>query len=172
MSTDIGKVFEKQLQEAFRQLKARHLMGWHRFTDSSSAGGAFVGDQPSDYLIGLPPGSRQDQRLFHLEAKASESHSRLQKSMIRPAQRGAINFYSHLLQMPYFILFWDVAGSRLELWSGVEALNPSRSKAYECTWGKISTGRKLNTDLVAYHLAEFFGMPTTAEILQDYEELP
>jgi len=170
MSTDIGKVFEKQLEAVFKQLKASHLLGWHRLTDSSSAGGAFVGDQPSDYLIGLPPGGRPEQRLFHLEAKASESHSKLQKAMVRPAQRGAINFYGHLLQMPYFILFWDVKGSRLEMWSGTEALSNSRSKAYECTWGKVSTGRKLNTDLVACHLADFFRLPTAAQTLQDYEE--
>lgn len=172
MATDIGKVFEKQLEAVFKQLKASHLLGWHRLTDSASAGGAFVGDQPSDYLIGLPPGSRPGQRLFHLEAKASESHSKLQKAMIRPAQRGAINFYGKLLQMPYTILFWDVKGSRLELWSGVEALSSSRSKAYEQSWGKISTGRKLNQELVAYHLADFFQLPTTAKTLQDYEELP
>lgn len=38
MSTDIGKIFEKEIQKVFRALRESHLLGWHRLADRGAAG--------------------------------------------------------------------------------------------------------------------------------------
>lgn len=164
MATDVGKIFEKHLEGSFNQLKASHLLGWHRFPDTGAAGGVIIQAQPSDYLLGTPG------NLSFLEAKASEKHTKLQKSMIRPAQRGAIHFYRGLLGIAYYIAFWDVQGSRIELWDGLTALSSARSKQPLLTWESVSTGTRLDEARVANLLAGALNLRPAAELLAIYEE--
>lgn len=169
MSTDIGKIFEKQLEKVFNRLKGTHLLGWHKFADSASAGGAFVQEQPADYLLAPPPQGEEPAKMLFLEAKASEKHRRLQKAMLRPAQRGAIHFYGELLGQTYIVLFWDVEGRRLELWDGIVALSDRRDKQPMQVWESISVGTKLDIEKVAEALA--MDMPPATVTLARYKEL-
>lgn len=170
MRGDIGKIFEKQWEQVMNDLTESHLLGWHRFSDTGSAGGMIMQAQPSDYLVALPPGSVTDGLIF-LEAKASEKHSRLQKSMIRPAQRGAIHRFRELLGIPYLIAFWDVEGSRIELWDGSTALQNNRSKQPRCVIPDASVGTRLNVGHLACHLIQFFNLPPKAQTLGAYKEV-
>ena len=169
MSTDIGKIFEKQLEKAFNRLKGTHLLGWHKFADSASAGGAFVQEQPADYLLAPPPKGEEPAKMLFLEAKASEKHRRLQKAMLRPAQRGAIHFYGELLGQTYLVLFWDVEGRRLELWDGIEALSDRRGKQPGQVWESISVGTKLDIEKVSEALA--MDLPPASETISRYKVL-
>lgn len=170
MSTDVGKVFEKELEKVFDILKDSHLLGWHRFPDTAAAGGAILQQQPSDYLLGLPPGSAVEQRLFFVEAKASESHSSLKLDMIQASQRGAIHQYGNLLKIPYFIVFWDVVGGRIELWDGVHAIKRGRGKKPIRAWSDISVRRMLKKEQVAHLFKEEFQLPEAAVTIRNYEE--
>lgn len=169
MATDIGKIFEKQLEQVFNRLKETHLLGWHKFADSASSGGAFVQEQPADYLLAPPPQGKDPARMLFLEAKASEKHRRLQKAMLRPAQRGAIHYYGELLGQTYIVLFWDVEGRRLEMWDGAEALSDDRKKQPLMVWESISAGTKLDIEKAAEALA--MDMPPASETLARYKEL-
>ena len=97
-SQDIGKDFEKTLESVFSALTQSHAFKVHKFVDSHAAGN-IVASQPSDYLLAC------EGTLFFCEAKASTKHKRFQRSMLRPAQRGAIMHYGMGLNNPYFILF-------------------------------------------------------------------
>lgn len=160
MATDIGGIFEDQLESAFTLLKASHYLGWHRFPDTASAGGNIMQSQPSDYLVAAPRGCKPLQsRLFFVEAKASEKHTKLQKASIRPSQRGAISFYSALLHLPYFLLFWDVQGRRVEVWEGVEALKSSRKKEPLTVIEGVSVHTKIDPEKLAKGICQWLGLP-------------
>ena len=171
MSTDIGKVFEKELEKVFRSLKETHCLGWHKFPDSAAAGGAYINAQPSDNLMTLPPTCRLfDTPMFFLEAKASETHKKLQMAMLRPSQRGAINFYSGLMRVPYLVFFWDVKGRRIEIWEGLTALSRQRSKMPVWVLSGVSTGRKMNIPALTAQLAKQLRLPPIKETLELYGE--
>ena len=97
-SQDIGKDFEKMLEGIFSTLTQTHSFKMHKFVDSHAAGNT-VAAQPADYMLA------RDRSLFFCEAKASTKNKRFQRSMLRPAQRGAILHYGVGLRVPYFILF-------------------------------------------------------------------
>ena len=157
MATDIGNLFEKQVEKVFRKLKATHAVSLHRLVDSGSAGN-IVQSQPSDYLLGVP-GS-----LGYLEAKASEKHKKLQLSMLRPSQRGAIKYYQGVLRIPYYVLFWDVVGSRIELWEGLTALKSSRTKKPLTVLNNCSFREKLNEEALREFLIGQFNLRPLKEL--------
>lgn len=170
MATDCGKLFEKELEKAFRRLRQYHLVGWHRLTDTSAARGVTVGQQPSDYLLALPEGSRSPlggQRLFFVEAKASEKYSSLTKSMMEPSQRGAIKFYRELLHLPYLVLFYSSVTGDLQVWDGAEVTKDTRIDKLSplTTLRGVGTGMAINHSSIADHLLSFFAVPAKTEII-------
>lgn len=171
MAAHIGKVFENEIQAVFRQLKESHLVGWHRLSDSGAAG-SLIAAQPSDYVIGLPPGSvnlLDSQRLIFLEVKASEVKSSLTKDMVRSAQRGAIGVYRHLLNIPYLIMFWDARGGVIELWDGA-AIDPDQTRLDKSCkiahWAGCGVINKLRYAEVSKHIVDHFQIPPKAVTLQ------
>lgn len=171
MSADIGDVFEKQLQDVFRELNDRHLLQWHAFPDHKRSAGGAIPNQPSDYLIGLPPGSSYGQRMLFLEAKASDKYDSLQKSMVRSSQRGFINTWGGLADLPYLIVFYSAASNTLELWDGQCVTRPKLSKAEHLitTLKSAGSGRVLNGNQVADFLATHFALPPKAFTLTEYQ---
>lgn len=121
-SQDIGKDFEKALESVFSALSKTHAFKVHKFVDSHAAGN-IVASQPSDYLIGAA------EMLFFCEAKASTKQKRFQRSMLRPAQRGAIIHYSIGMMIPYYVLF--LHKDEVHCLSGSEAMKGSRIRYKE-----------------------------------------
>lgn len=164
MTTDnIGKVFEAELEKVLRLLESEHLIAWHRFPDTHSAGGALIQPQPSDYLLGVPPGSRvaeSEQRLVFVEAKASDKHKSLQKSAISPHQRGRAKVFYGMLHIPYLVLHYSTKTGCMEIWSGLSAVGPGRiDKKHFFREFKAGEGRNLNTRKTADELAAFLSLP-------------
>lgn len=171
MSADIGDVFEKQLQDVFRKLNDRHLLQWHAFPDHKRSAGGAVGNQPSDYLVGLPPGSSLEQRMIFLEAKASDKYDSLQKSMVRASQRGFINTWGGLIDLPYLIVFYSAPANTLEIWDGQCVTRGRLSKSHHllATLPNAGSGRTLNQTAVADFLATHFALPPKAITLTQYQ---
>jgi hypothetical protein len=170
MAADIGKVFEGEMTEVFKQLKAQYLVGWHRLTDTGAAG-SVVSAQPSDYILGLPPGAEtglDGQRMMFLEIKASEVHHKLAKAMVRPSQRGAIGTFRYMLGIPYFILFWDTQLGVLQLWDGIAIQGEKNidKRHMLAQWEGIGCINKLITQRVVDHLVAYFHIPRSAVTLE------
>lgn len=168
MAADIGAVFEGELVKVFSLLKETHLLAWHRFADTKSAG-SVIAEQPSDYLLGLPPGSAgplDGQRLFYLEAKASEKYHTLQKAAVKSAQRGAIARNRHLNQLAYLIFFWDTQLGVIQVWDGEAVMSDRLDKQYLLTtWENCGTVTRLATKVVVQHMIEHFQIPPAAATL-------
>lgn len=179
MAADVGKVFESELEAVFKQLRESHLLGWHRFPDTHSAGGEqIIQPQPSDYLLGLPHGSRlplrnsqADHRMVFFEAKASEKHRTLQKSAVRAEQRGFIHFYAGMLQLPYLICHYSTVSGTIQLWDGravmKDRLNQADHLLFEFSAG---TDRRLHKHKVADELADFFCLPDKCKTVRLYQQ--
>lgn len=168
MST-IGGVFEGEIQKVFNILKKAHCLGWHRLSDTAAAG-SVVAAQPSDYLVGLPPGSRSpllSQRLMFVEVKASEVETKLGKAMLRPAQRGAIHYFRLMLNIPYLVLFWSASTGRIQMWDGLAIHGEGRmNKSHMLIeWDACGTVNRLRHDAVAQYLADYFQLPPAAATL-------
>lgn len=118
-SQQIGKDFERTLEGVFDSLQRSHGFRYHKFVDSHAAGN-LVASQPSDYLVAL--GSQ----MAFVEAKASAVETKLQKAMIRPAQRGAAIMYGQMLGVPYYILFYSEVTQEVTLYNGAEVMRGSR----------------------------------------------
>lgn len=168
MAAHIGKVFENELTKVFNILKAKHLVAWHRLTDSAAAGN-LVAAQPSDYLVGFPPGSQllNDQRLVFLEAKASESYGGLKKAMVKAPQRGAIGSYRLVLGIPYLLLFWDAQAGNMELWDGIGVMRDTKININDrlAVWPNVGVINKLRHEVVAEHLVDHFRIPLSSDTL-------
>lgn len=180
MATSIGKAFEAELEDTFRQLKASHLLGWHRFPDTHSAGGSIIQPQPSDYLIGLPRGAKvplpgrggTDQRTVFFEAKATEKHKTLQKSAISPDQRGFVHFYAGMLGLPYIICHYSAVTGGMQLWDGRAVMEARLDRSrYLLTEFYAGEGRKLHKDQVAEALTEFFALPAKHKTVKLYKQV-
>jgi len=173
LATDIGKIFEKELEKVFRSLKETHLLGWHRLADTGSAGGAIISAQPSDYLLALPPGSvspRDNQRLFFVEVKASEKNRLLSKAAMQPAQRGAISFYREMLQLPYLVLFYDVENGEVQVWDGAAVVQEARIDPIFilARFKSVGYAHKLNQDAMRAALIGYFDLPQAAETIRRF----
>ena len=84
----------------------------------SHAAGNLVASQPSDYLVTV-----NDQMMF-IEAKSSTKQKRFQRSMLRPAQRGAIIHYGMGMGVGYLIIFEHLG--RIDVLRGTKAMNGKR----------------------------------------------
>lgn len=179
MSTDVGKVFEAELENVFRLLDDSHLLAWHRFPDTHSAGGNGIQPQPSDYLLGLPPGASipsktrgvNVNRSIFFEAKASEKHRSLQKKAIRSEQRGFIHRYSGLLHLPYLVCHYSTLTGNIQIWDGL-AITESRLNQDKHLLAEFSagTGRKLNKERCALAFVEIFSLPDKLKTVKLYNQ--
>lgn len=180
MSTDVGKVFETELEAVFNSLKESHLLGWHRLPDTHSAGGGnIIQPQPSDYILGLPPTASvptkkrgtNPQRLIFFEAKATEKYETLQKSAVKPDQRGFIHFYCGLLGIPYVICHYSSVTGNLQMWNGM-AISENRLKKESHLLAEFSAGvgRKLNRDKCSLAFIEFFSLPEKLKTVKLYNQ--
>lgn len=169
MSASIGKVFEKEMSKVFKLLFSLTMAAHHRLADSGAAG-SMIAEQPSDYLLGLPPGCSallNGQRLCFLEVKASEAKHSLPKDAVRPAQRGAIARFRHLLGIPYYILFWDAQEGVIQLWDGMAIHDNARiDKAFLlATWKDVGVINRLRTEVVVAALIDYFQIPPATTTL-------
>lgn len=169
MAASIGKVFEQEMAKVVKLMLETMAVGLVRFVDSAAAG-SFVAAQPSDYLLGLPPGSQNlhdGQRLMFLEVKASEEHHKLGKAMVRPAQRGAIAKFRYLLNIPYYILFWDAQDGVIQLWDGIAIHGEGNIKKTMmlAEWHSVGSINRLKTQVVADHIAAYFHIPLIKDTL-------
>lgn len=179
MATDVGKVFEAELENVFRLLDDQYLMAWHRFPDTHSAGGSGIQPQPSDYLLGLPEGSKVPghfggQRGIFFEAKASEKHRTLQKSAVRAEQRGFIHRYCGLLHLPYLVCHYSTLTGNIQMWDGravSEAGAGNRLVAkHLLVEFPAGSGRKLNKDKCASAFQQFFSLPDKLKTVKLYNQ--
>ncbi len=174
MAVDVGKVFEAELERAFKALKASHLLGWHRFPDTHSAK-QVIQPQPSDYLLGLPPGAglahAPGQRMVFFEAKASEKHRSLQKAAVRAEQRGFIHFYAGMLALPYVIAHYATLTGTLQLWDGRAVMAERLDKACLLAEAEVGDGRKLRDAAIQDTLATFFALPDKHKTVKLYNKL-
>lgn len=169
MAADIGKVFERELARVFKLLKADRLVGWHRLVDTGTSGG-MVAEQPSDYLLALPPGCQNllnGQRMMFVEAKASEKSSTLPKANVKSPQRAAIAHYRHILKLPYYILFWDTQSGCIELWDGAAITEAARldKSCRLAVWPDCGVINKLRTEHVAACIVSYFVIPLGGDTL-------
>lgn len=180
MATSVGKAFESELEDVFRLLKQSHLLAWHRFPDTHSAGGEqVIQPQPSDYLLGLPHGSQlpltnapASQRLVFFEAKASEKHENLQKAAISAEQRGFIHLYAGMLQLPYLVCHYSAKSGTMQLWDGRAVMQERLSQADHLLFEfSAGAGRKLHKDKAAEELSRFFALPDKRKTVKLYKQL-
>ncbi|QBJ04536.1 Holliday junction resolvase [Pseudomonas phage Lana] len=169
MAASIGKVFEKEVQLVMKLLFEQRLVSYHRLADTGAAG-SLIAEQPSDYLLGLPAGCSNllgDQRLCFLEVKASEKNITMPKDAVRPSQRGAIARFRFLLEIPYYILFWDAQNGVIQLWDGIAVHDTVRiDKRYLlATWPNVGVINKLQRQRVADLLADYFQIPCKGDTL-------
>lgn len=122
-SQDIGKGFEKTLQGVFSSLSKTHGFAHHKLTDTAAAGG-IVQAQPSDYLVHSGFG------VAFLEAKASQTHTKMQMGLLRPAQRGAIKLWAQMLRCPYYIVFHSEKSGEVHILDGAE-FTKSGARGYD-----------------------------------------
>lgn len=174
MATDFGKVFEDQLEDVFRSLKESHLLGWHRFPDthSAGAGGNILQPQPSDYLLGLPPGGgvgKSNQRLIFFEAKATEKYKTLQKAAVSAEQRGFIHFYHGLLHLPYLICHYSAVTGEIQIWNGRALMDARIDKQHLLCSFDAGQGRNLNIAETARALTAVFCLPDKLSTLKLYK---
>lgn len=176
MSDNVGKIFETEIEKVFRLLEADFLIAWHRFPDTHSAGGAFIQPQPSDYLLGLPPGGEaplkegSDQRLMFVEAKASGKHKSLQKAAISAHQRGRAKVYAGLLQIPYLVIHYSAVTGKMEVWNGLAATEEGRIiKSHLLHEFVAGHGQKLDVTKTADELAEFFSLPSKIKTITNFQ---
>lgn len=153
-SLQIGKDFEKTLQSVFSALSKKYALKWHPFVDSHAAGNT-VAAQPSDYLMGI------EENLFFLEAKSSIKQKRFQRSMLRPAQRGAILFYAIGMKIPYWIIF-EYLGE-VHCLDGAAAMTGSRI-AY-----KDSCVFTCKTEELEEELAKLWGLTPLTDVIKRIE---
>jgi hypothetical protein len=176
MAVDIGKIFEKELEKVFRSLEESHVLGWHRFPDTGSAGGNIIAEQPSDYLLALPAGSlspHAGQRFVLAEAKASEKKSSLSKASMRPSQRRAISVYRLLLQLPYLVIFWDATEGVMQVWDGAGVVDEARINPRFILFqaDDVGSGLKLRTAVVAAHFVDWLKLPPKSVTLAAFNNL-
>ncbi len=171
MKKNIGNVFEAELKEAFKKLEASYCTALVRFTDTKEAG-SVVRATPSDYLLLLPPESKlsnSDQRVIFFEAKASEVEKHLTRSMLRPAQKRAINHFSALLKIPYIVCFWDAKNGVIEVWDGLATLGSGKlDKKYKLLEFDGAGCGALNTDRFVDKMADFLKLPLKRKTLENY----
>lgn len=151
--------------KVFKILFASTLAAHHRLADSGAAG-TVIAEQPSDYLLGLPPGCSNlinGQRLCFIEVKASEVKHSMPKDAVRSSQRGAIGRFRALLGIPYFILFWDAQLGVIQLWDGMAIHDNDRiDKAYLlATWSDVGVINRLRHEVVATKITEYFQIPSS-----------
>lgn len=169
MASSIGKVFEREWAKVVRRLCETRAVGMARFPDTAEAG-SLISAQPSDYLLGLPPGCKNlldGQRLVFIEAKASEKEHKLGKAMLRPAQRGAIMKFRYLLRIPYYVIFWDAQDGVIQLWDGIAIHGEGRidKSMLLAQWEGCGRHTQLRTDAVADYFADYFQIPLTKDTL-------
>lgn len=117
----LGKEFEKELKDVFKEIEKNFPFFWHQFPDSKTAG-KFIAAQPSDFLL-----SAGGQASL-VEAKASVEIPTLadcSKSHIRPAQLGMCTRW-HRSGQTYYFIFYCQLDNRVEIWDGrrvVEAIS-------------------------------------------------
>lgn len=177
MATDIGKIFENQLQGALNKLKARHWIYWHRFPDTTSAGGSIIQNQPSDYLLGIPEGASimagTQQRTALFEAKASEKYATLPKAAVKPGQRGHIHRWAGLCNLPYQIIFWSQPAGVVEIWDGMGVVNAKSrlDKRFRLLVSEpLSKGPDIDDEKLCEVLAEFYSLPQGSEVVESYQQ--
>lgn len=169
MAASIGGVFEREMGKVFKLLFVQTLVAHHRLADSKAAG-TKIAEQPSDYLLGLPPGCAHlisGQRLCFLEVKASEKDHTMGKDAVRPAQRGAIARFRHLLGIPYYIMFWDAQLGVIQLWDGLAVHDNHRiDKRYLlATWSDVGVINRLKYQNVVNHITAYFQIPNSVATL-------
>lgn len=171
MSASIGKVFEGEFKKVLDLLKTTHHVAWHRMADTAAAGNV-IAEQPSDFFVGLPPGSvaMAGQRFFLLEVKASEESHSLGKAMMTPSQRGAINRWRMMLNIPYYVLFWDAQLGNMQLWDGIAVVresNMSKQRDMLAQWPNCGVVKRLRHEYVAQRLVDHFQIPEGKATLAD-----
>ena len=181
MATDIGKIFEGELQKVFARLRESHLLGWHKLSDTSAARGVVVGAQPSDYILTMPPTSvpmlgapeLSSQRMLFLEAKASESKPALTRAAMKPAQRGAIMFHRQLLKIPYLVIFYAAGSGELQVWDGLamDGTGTLDKKFLLARCERAGSGVKLNLDRVSDFFVQQFNLPEKSVTLATYQHI-
>lgn len=171
MSADIGGIFEEQLEKTFQILNNDCLLQWHAFPDTKRSNGGAISTQPSDYLVGLPLGCNVEQRMMFVEAKASDKHKSLQKSSVRPGQRGFIHRWRMLLDLPYFILHYSSVTGELQLWDGKGiAVGNRPSKNFLLGSWKVGAGREMDSAEAAEALKRFYALPPKHEAVKLYRQ--
>lgn len=125
-SLDIGKGFEKTLEGVFSSLQKTHAFKVHKMVDSHAAGNMVAG-QPADYLI------RTHNQTAWLEAKTSSKNKRMTRSALQPSQKGAIKYYSQILGMPYFIVYFAEVENSVQLLNGSLLMKGTKPDHTECT---------------------------------------
>ena len=183
MAVDVGKAFEDELENVLRLLDEQHLMAWHRFPDTHSAGGGnIIQPQPSDYLLGLPPGGhvpslgrgKKEQRVVFFEAKASEKYRTLQKSAVRTEQRGFIHRYAGLLHLPYLVCHYSTLTGNIQMWDGRAISEAGAGKRLVAKHLLLEfaagSGRKLNKDKCASAFQQFFSLPDKLKTVKLYNQ--
>lgn len=178
MSADFGDVFEKQLEAVLTQLQTDYLLQWHAFPDMKRSQGGSISTQPSDYLVGLPrtlpslrrEGTGEHSRMMFLEAKASEVHKTLQKSAVRPGQRGFISRWGGILDLPYRIAHYSAVTGVFELWDGVAVLNKRVNKKHKLLSAVVGDGRRINVNALAGVLASEWELAPKHETMNNFKQ--
>lgn len=168
MSSDIGDVFEQQLEKVFKKLNNDHLLQWHAFPDTKRSNGGAISSQPSDYLLGVPVGSCVEQRMMFVEAKASDNHKSLRKSAVQPSQRGFIHRWRKMLDLPYYIIHYSAVGGTLQVWDGMALSENRLNRDYLLGTWEVGAGRQMDIDLAAEALKQFFVLPDKSETVELY----
>ena len=112
---DIGKQFERDVQDILEELSARHPLTYLRLYDSHAARGKYLPPVPGDYIVVTLGKARL------IELKASEKHQSLRSclsSHVGTHQAAAHRLWARAGGVSYF-LFHSVRDSSIELWDGL-----------------------------------------------------
>lgn len=113
---DIGAKFEEVVQSVLDELVKTKQIRYMRLYDTKSARGAFMPNQPGDFLIAAAGTTRL------VECKASEVHESLKAglSSLMPelAQAAHLRLWQEVAACPSLVLFRSHASQRIEAWDG------------------------------------------------------
>ena len=107
-----GKEFEQKFREAMVKVRKEYPVYFKRFTDSRAAG-AYVENQPADFLVGSPLGA------FLVELKASMKYKSLKSclsSALSDDQAKELYLWDRAY-CPSLVLFRNLE-NRVEVWDG------------------------------------------------------
>jgi hypothetical protein len=132
--TEIGKIFESKLHNAFAPLPSKYPCTWERILDSAAAGN-LVRPARADFELNVRSHSKGQPYCFYIECKASvvnHSFTVCFKEALKPTQNAGLTLGARAGSTG-LVLFYSESRGEVEIWQHekiAEAYLTPRAKIY------------------------------------------